>query len=520
MRRAAFLIVAIGRARAAGRAPRPRRCRPTAAHPYPVILVHGTFANQALSWNALRPLLEADGFCVFSLDYGNQRDRRRWRSPATSRRRLRAAGPARRPARPRCPSSATRRAGSLSRYVAKAEGCWRQTDDIVGLAPSSHGTTSPFAGPAALLGCAACARPGRRARRSCRRSTRRPRRRARSSYTVGLDALRRGRHALPVAGAGGRHGDQRRPAGPLPRRPHRARRHHLRPRRAAVGHDALLRPAPADPAFVPDCSGDTTGTRPLAARRRSRRGDRAAPASCAAPRCAWAPTGASRSRCAAWPPPAGHAAGCSSCAPAAAWPPSAPSPSRRDAPRGWPLHLGPAPAGRAPSASARRTRSRAPTRCAAPSAQECGLPHPDARRHRATLDARLPLSSFTPAVRDWFERSFEAPTPAQEQAWPAIATGEHVLISAPTGSGKTLAAFLWGLDRLSREPAGAHAPGLRLAAEGAGLRRRPQPARAAARASAPTSRWRSAPATRPSASAPRCAARRPTSSSRRPSRCT
>jgi ATP-dependent Lhr-like helicase len=66
----------------------------------------------------------------------------------------------------------------------------------------------------------------------------------------------------------------------------------------------------------------------------------------------------------------------------------------------------------------------------------------------------LPLSSFTPPVRDWFERSFEAPTPAQEQAWPAIATGEHVLISAPTGSGKTLAAFLWGLDRLSREPAG------------------------------------------------------------------
>jgi ATP-dependent Lhr-like helicase len=65
----------------------------------------------------------------------------------------------------------------------------------------------------------------------------------------------------------------------------------------------------------------------------------------------------------------------------------------------------------------------------------------------------VPLSSFTPDVRDWFERSFEAPTPAQEQAWPAIATGEHVLISAPTGSGKTLAAFLWGLDRLGREPA-------------------------------------------------------------------
>jgi ATP-dependent helicase Lhr and Lhr-like helicase len=65
----------------------------------------------------------------------------------------------------------------------------------------------------------------------------------------------------------------------------------------------------------------------------------------------------------------------------------------------------------------------------------------------------VPLSAFTPVVRDWFERAFEAPTPAQAQAWPAIATGEHVLISAPTGSGKTLAAFLWGLDKLSREPA-------------------------------------------------------------------
>ncbi len=68
----------------------------------------------------------------------------------------------------------------------------------------------------------------------------------------------------------------------------------------------------------------------------------------------------------------------------------------------------------------------------------------------------MPLSAFTPTVREWFERSFAEPTAAQAQAWPAIATGEHVLISAPTGSGKTLAAFLWGLDRLSRR---AHAEG-------------------------------------------------------------
>jgi ATP-dependent helicase Lhr and Lhr-like helicase len=63
-----------------------------------------------------------------------------------------------------------------------------------------------------------------------------------------------------------------------------------------------------------------------------------------------------------------------------------------------------------------------------------------------------PLASFTPQVRDWFTRSFERPTAAQAQAWPAIASGENVLVSAPTGSGKTLAAFLWALDRLVAEP--------------------------------------------------------------------
>ncbi len=64
-----------------------------------------------------------------------------------------------------------------------------------------------------------------------------------------------------------------------------------------------------------------------------------------------------------------------------------------------------------------------------------------------------PLASFTQQVREWFGRAFAEPTEAQRQAWPAIAGGEHVIVSAPTGSGKTLAAFLWGLDRLVAEPA-------------------------------------------------------------------
>src|SRR4051794_31293460 len=63
-----------------------------------------------------------------------------------------------------------------------------------------------------------------------------------------------------------------------------------------------------------------------------------------------------------------------------------------------------------------------------------------------------PLTSFTPQVREWFSRAFKEPTQAQLQAWPAIARGDHTLLSAPTGSGKTLAAFLWGLDRLVADP--------------------------------------------------------------------
>ena len=65
--------------------------------------------------------------------------------------------------------------------------------------------------------------------------------------------------------------------------------------------------------------------------------------------------------------------------------------------------------------------------------------------------AKTGLQQFTPATRAWFEATFDAPTPAQAQGWPAIASGRHTLIQAPTGSGKTLAAFLWTLDRLGHQ---------------------------------------------------------------------
>ncbi|HEV2701378.1 MAG TPA: DEAD/DEAH box helicase [Steroidobacteraceae bacterium] len=61
------------------------------------------------------------------------------------------------------------------------------------------------------------------------------------------------------------------------------------------------------------------------------------------------------------------------------------------------------------------------------------------------------LDGFHPAVAAWFRSRFAAPTPAQEQAWPAIQAGRNVLVAAPTGSGKTLSAFLAALDELIRE---------------------------------------------------------------------
>ena len=61
-----------------------------------------------------------------------------------------------------------------------------------------------------------------------------------------------------------------------------------------------------------------------------------------------------------------------------------------------------------------------------------------------------PLGRFSELTRQWFASTFPAPTPAQSQAWSAIADGRHTLVIAPTGSGKTLAAFLWAIDQLAR----------------------------------------------------------------------
>ena len=96
----------------------------------------------------------------------------------------------------------------------------------------------------------------------------------------------------------------------------------------------------------------------------------------------------------------------------------------------------------------------------------------------------MPLNALHPIVRDWFAQHFGSATEPQARAWPAIRSGENVLISAPTGSGKTLAAFLICLDDLVRAgldgSAARHDAGaVCLAAEGA-QQRHPQESRCAA----------------------------------------
>jgi len=57
-------------------------------------------------------------------------------------------------------------------------------------------------------------------------------------------------------------------------------------------------------------------------------------------------------------------------------------------------------------------------------------------------------AQFHPLIIRWFQNRIGRPTHVQQQAWPKIAAGEHLLITAPTGSGKTLTAFLWALNQL------------------------------------------------------------------------
>jgi pimeloyl-ACP methyl ester carboxylesterase len=128
-------------------------CR-SVLHPVPVILVHGTFGDMTVSWNLVSPALKAAGYCVFALDLVRRGmapiDRSADKLAAFVDEVLTRTGAA------KVSLVGHSQGGMLGRYVAKFRGKVGVVDDIVGLAPSSHGTTNPLA-PGAGFFCPACA---------------------------------------------------------------------------------------------------------------------------------------------------------------------------------------------------------------------------------------------------------------------------------------------------------------------------------------------------------------------------
>lgn len=45
-------------------------CKASSAHPYPVVLVHATLADEGSNWVTLSPLLANAGYCVYAFNYG------------------------------------------------------------------------------------------------------------------------------------------------------------------------------------------------------------------------------------------------------------------------------------------------------------------------------------------------------------------------------------------------------------------------------------------------------------------
>lgn len=121
-------------------------CRPSAAHPRPVVLVHGTFLNSVDDWVVAAPLLRQTGYCVFAIDYGQgavpgvngvapiEGSARQLSDfvdgvlAATGASQVDIVGH-------------SQGGGVLPRYYLKFLGGAAKVHSLIGLAPSNHGTT-------------------------------------------------------------------------------------------------------------------------------------------------------------------------------------------------------------------------------------------------------------------------------------------------------------------------------------------------------------------------------------------
>jgi triacylglycerol esterase/lipase EstA (alpha/beta hydrolase family) len=123
-------------------------CKPSAAHPRPVILVHGTFVDMSNDWQALSPLLVNSGYCVFALNYGSNGGSGQLGIYATGdivrsaeqlaafvRQVLGATGAS------KVDLVGHSQGGMMPRYYLRFLGGASKVHTLVGLSPSNHGTT-------------------------------------------------------------------------------------------------------------------------------------------------------------------------------------------------------------------------------------------------------------------------------------------------------------------------------------------------------------------------------------------
>ncbi|AJE39962.1 esterase/lipase family protein [Streptomyces nodosus] len=121
-------------------------CKPSSAHPRPVVLVHGTLANSVDNWLTFAPYLQSRGYCVFSLDYGQLPGVPVFYGLgpiATSAEQLgtfvdkviAATGA------PEVDLVGHSQGGMMPRYYLKFLGGAAKVNSLVGIAPDNHGTT-------------------------------------------------------------------------------------------------------------------------------------------------------------------------------------------------------------------------------------------------------------------------------------------------------------------------------------------------------------------------------------------